>query len=718
MGELKIYMRQTPLVDINNNPVHYAGVNPLSLARTAGLLPVARQWPNYGYVDITADTGNLQAIQLTWTQDRDNQGQPSAGQFELQKSASGTLYINGNAHILLKQWLINDVSAALNSVDFKIYDSGCNLWIDGYQVKAKDIQWCEDDLCEFTVTLQQRDEAINCIKSTLITDNWQGWFPTDGKPLGGMKHPRFSYCNEIRPNGTLVAMWRLGTWNFLFTNAILITIIPLINSIIFIVNIFRSRSNKLKYINLGDINARQEETFVEAAGCGREHPAPLIRDYIRNVCDKCGVKYDADSVPIFFADVLKYESSTGWEEVTNQYKNACYFYAPVQRGIRRTVSGGAPFYAPDWNDTDYWIDDNAPFLTLTDLLDQLKPLFNAEWRVINNKLYFKRKDMFAREGYVYDFAGADRGKLIEGVCFEYSVVKSPASIKGLYESDAADSCGNESRKNSNSVLSMGDASLNPILDGILDKTTRFGSPKFRFDGASADYIYDAAQQVNNSELFTGALTALFPIIRNVLERIPAYCLLLKDETATLPKILLWDGESYEQARCYRDKTAFDDTTGMPLPPVNLAYNDNGLAWFVNYPVNTFVSGSNFLPYSYPQGYYTVRNLFSTVIGREMALLVNYSMYFAPEYKGSMWDRFHWIDDPMRFPSLKQQWRGKIPLCCEDMKHLGVENNSENIALGGKVKLPVNYYPDGKIKEITLSYDPENELGAYIEIKGE
>jgi hypothetical protein len=717
MGELKLLMRQTPLVDNLNNPVHYAGINPLSLTPTTGTLPTARQWRNYGnYIDITGDTGNIQSLELTWTQDRDSAGNAAPGEFQLQKSASGTLYINGEAYQLIKQWLIDDVSAAINSIDFKIHDTGCNVWFEGYQVRAKDLRWCQDGLCEFQVTLKQREEALNCMRSTLITDNHLGWFPTDGKPIN-KKHPRFSYCNEIRPNGSLVATWRLGTWNFLFTNTILFIIILIINIIITVINLFRRRGNKIDKIDFGDITARQEETFVDAAGCGREHPAPLIRDYIYNVCKKCGIDVDAASIPIFFDPVLKIESSTGYEEVDNQYINACYLYAPSQRGIRRTESGGI-FRAPDYNDTDYWIDDNAPFLTLADLLDQLKPLFNAEWRLINNKLYFNRKDMFVRDGYVYDFAGKDSSKIIEGVCFEYSTAKSPAAIKGIYQDDPIDTCGNEAKKQMNGTLSTGDASLNPILDGVLDKTTAFGATKFRFDAASPDYIYDAAQQVSNSELFTGGLAALFQIIKNVLERIPAYCLLLKDETCTLPKILLWDGESYDQARCYRDKTAYDFTTGMPLPPVNSIYNSDAIPWPSKHPINTFVTGSNFLPYSYPVGYYTVRNFFSTIIGQEMALLVNYSMYFAPEYKGGLWDRFHWIDDPMRFPSLKQQWSVKIQSCCEDIKLLGIENDSSNAALGSKVKLPVNFYPDGKIKEITLSYDPENDLGAYIEIKGE
>jgi hypothetical protein len=39
-------------------------------------------------------------------------------------------------------------------------------------------------------------------------------------------------------------------------------------------------------------------------------------------------------------------------------------------------------------------------------------------------------------------------------------------------------------------------------------------------------------------------------------------------------------------------------------------------------------------------------------------------------------------------------------------------------LGEKVLLPVKYYNEGTIKEITVNYDSEDDYGKYIEIKGE
>lgn len=729
MGLLKIYMRQTPQIDYLGNNIYYTGTSPASMTPTTGTLPTGRQWPSYGnYIDVSGDVGNLQAISLTWTEDRNNEGVSTPGAYQSKKSSSGIISIEADTFFLLKKWLLDDISSPLNAVDVKIHDTGCNIWYEDYQIKNTDIIYCESQVCQVDLQLRQRDEQLNCIKTTLIDDNHLGWFPDDGKPIG-KKHPRFAYCNEYRPVAQLVIMWKLASWTFLLTNTVVIPlailingIIGIINAIIWVINRFGANIDPVGYIDPGDIIDNQERVFVDAAGCNREHPAPLIRDYIYNVCKKCGIELDADSVPIFLDPVLKITTSTGYEEFSNPYIYACYWYNQNQRGIQRVDESGSfnPFRTPDFNDDEYWIKDNAPFLTLEMFLDKLKPVFNAEWRIYQGKLYFDRKDRFIdSDNYVFDFSeyGADRHKIVEGVCFEYDTVKVPASIKGLYEADAADTCGNEARKQYDSTVTIADATRNPLAEGLLDKTTPIGAAKFRCDGASRDYIYDACQQNVNSGFFTN----LFGIWRNVMdefERTYKYALLLKDHTATLPKIIIWDGVNYNSASALMSKSAYEPRF-TPLPTINTRYNNYPTPeeWYIKHPPITFAQG-NLLVSGYTPGYYTVRNFAGGVVAQQPAMLVNYDMYFATGFKGGLWDRFHWIDDPHQNPRSGQMWRVKIALCCEDLQRLGVNGYGQDVKLGGKVKLPRNYYPDGRIKEITLSYDPENEFGAYIEIKGD
>lgn len=727
MGALRIYIKQAYQYDLHGAVRHFAGQNPQSLNPVAGDLPPSRQWRGYGnYIDVTEDIGNLQKLILEWTANRDDNGDITPSIFQAQKGVSGSLLFESEAYVLVKQWLIEDVSAPLNAIDVKIRDMACNKYYEGYQITQKGLQYCEKDVCEFNINLKQKEASYSCIRSTMIADNWQNWFPTKDVQNGFKKHPRFSYCNEIRPNGQLVAIWKLGSFNFVLTNTILIPLIILVNGIIAVIKAIIAVINFLggnitapNYIDPADIIESQEQAFVESAGCGREHPAPLIRDYFLNVCGKCGVDVNADTAPIFFAQNIKVDTSTrGVIDAENPHYNACYFNAPVQRGIRR-VTLPSPFRAPDYNDTDYWVPDNEPLLTFDMFLDQLCTLYNAEWRIKNNHLYFQRKDFFLNGNYIFDFGknGVDRTKLLEGVCFEWDEVKIPAIATLEYETDSVDSCGNEGRKNMNGKVVFGNTSNNPLIEGIKTIVPRFGATKFRFDGASGDYIYDAGQANVNSQLFA----PLFNIMRPILQRVDefnAYGLLLSDETAALPKVLLWDGVSVNAARCIRPFSV-NNATGIAEPQINQYYNNypQPELWIGRHEPNTFVQGSGLIAASYPAFFYTVKNAIGGTIVSNPAMLVNYNMYFEAGFYDTLWDWFWWIEDPIKNPKSGQTFTLKMEACCDDIEKLGLFGDGSAVQLGQNIKLDHGFYPDGQIKEISLSYDPENSLGAYIEISG-
>ncbi len=414
---LKLYIRQTVMYDIHGNPIHYYGNNPQDLKIGQGVLTdTGRQWKNYGnYMDMTGSVSDLFKLKLTWTSERDDNGNVVPGAISSGKSSSGTLTFEGEAYKLLKAWLIDDISAPLNSVDVKIEHVGCGNYED-YAITAKDLSWCDDSACTFDVTLKQKDEALSCIKRTLVSDNWQQWFQT--VPGNDKKHPRFSYCNEIRPNGLLVFIW-WGASVVIFTT--LMVMVPLaltINMILGILTFVENVLNAIPGVNVDfdlppfieskDILDAYGQYYVESAGCGREHPAPLIRDYIKNVCDYCNVKVDGVSAPIFFAEQITIQTSdknrgnSGVITAYNPHYNACYLNAPVQRGIRR-FNGLNIFNRQDPNDTDFYIPDNRPYKTLDMFLDELKMLYNAEWRVKNGTLYFQRRDFFTQPTgqYIY-----------------------------------------------------------------------------------------------------------------------------------------------------------------------------------------------------------------------------------------------------------------------------------------------------------------------------
>lgn len=731
--ELRIYLRQLQMFDLYGSPIVYTGPNPQSLQAVPGTVPQST------WVDYTSYTSDLDKIQLTFSLERDINGVSQAGAFQPKKAASGSLRFEAAAYLFIKAWCIDDVAAPLNGIDVRIEDTSCGDYV-GFSIKSSQIQWCEDGACEFEVTLKQSDPYYQCVQKTLISDNWQGWFQT--VPAGGKMHPRFSYCNEIRPNATLIVEWYMirifADISFILMTIVIVAINPIIfaiNGIIVIINAINAilgtgTVSTIPYFNYNGITDYFRNLYVESAGCGREHPAPLIRDYITNVCDKCGVAVDDVTAPIFFAQNITLQASTRTLENThNPHYNACYLTPQIARGIRRFRTNNY-FNGPTPNNTDFYEPENAPVETLDIMLDKLKEVYNAEWRVTGGKLYFWRKDWFLTGPPIYDFrpGSTDRLKILEGICFEWNEVKYPAYGKGLYDNDPSDTCGNEALSQMNGYTMFGDKDVNPNYSGVLDKTTRyFGGTKFRLDAASTDYIFDVFQVLANGQVLQPSTIPQLKSVASWMEQYADYALLLRDETCALPKILIWDGVSYLNAKCVRDVVPVNNylVPTDPTPQINTKYNalsytagaPNYESWPTRHAVKNHVIGSAWTPGGVPVGVYEATDYTGALIYHAAARLVNYPMYFEPGYLNTLWDWFHWIDDPRANPRLNMNWHCKIDLCCADLNILKVLGDATDIRLGYRAMLPTNYYQDGIIMEITVSYDSSDRVGKYIELKG-
>lgn len=733
--KLSIYIRRSQLYNIYGTPVIYAGVNPRSLTAIPGSVS------DHDWIDVTKDVTNLDKLNITWTQNVDSGGNDTPGAFQSKKAVSNSMAFEDGAYQFIKKWLIDDVAAPLNQIDVQILDDTCGYYTN-FAIKNTDIEYCEagTDVCVFNITIKQKDPNWSCIEKTLVTDNWQGWFQQT--PENGKQHPRFSYCVEIRPNATLIIEWYLisivcGLLLTIFTIifAIIDVIIFIINLIIDVISLGTAKPNTLGYLSISDMVDYFINLYIETAGCGREHPAPLVRDYISNVCDKCGIAYTPESIPFFFAPKMDIDSSDGFKsQVDNPYYNLCWMEATAQRGIRR-IRNNNLFTGSNPNNTDFFIPQNAPLLTLDMFLDKLKPVFNAEWRIQNvagvPTLLFQRKDFYINKTPLYDFSetGADRGKLLTGICFTWNEVKLPAYTTGIYAQDALDSCANECvgvAGQMNGIANFGQTDSNPNYSGVLDKTTKFGATKFRLDGVSYDYIYDAMQQLSISQLLNPQMVPQMRKIDDYMEQYSNYGLLLKDEICQLPKLLIWDGVEYLHARCVRDKVPINTplTPSDPMPANNpkYPYLDSSLAlvtrpWNEAYPTKTYVLGSSWTIHSDHTGLYQVNDYFGATIAHAAARLVNYPMYFQPEYLGTLWDYFHWIDDPRYNPGMNMSWKAEIDLCCEDLDKLGLIGDGTAAKIYDPIRLPFKYYPIGVIKQILASYDSSNVLGKHIEITG-
>lgn len=730
--ELKLYIQQAKTYNGVGQPIIFTGSSPATLTPVInGTLPPSRQWAQYGnYIDITTYASNLFKLKITWTSERDEFGNISVIA-EQKKTATGTITIEDYAFRLIKKWLFDDVSAPLNAVDVRIEHVNCGTYQD-FQIRATDITYCESDpnFCSFDVILKQKDDSLLCIQNTLIADNHQGWFEYGSSKF----HPNFSYCNEQRPNGLLIMLWCAMSILFVIFTIIVVPIITLINIVIIIIlgvvtviNTIISAINVIPGINIPLIPTQNlnpisykdffdslAELYIESAGCGKGHTAPLVKDYISNVCTKCGVSVNANTAPIFFADTMQLNtSSQGLINKFNPHSRVCYFFPTIKKGIGRgDYVIGAPSGTAPTNDST---PNFAPVITLSELLDQLKTVYNAEWRVVNNTLYFQRKDYYISGAIIYDFSlgAVDRLKLLEGICFTWNQIKMPASAKGLYTDDAADKPGNEALDYMNDVISYTNDYNSPTLNGLEDLTTVFAGTGFRLMGTSPDYLYDAFQVTLN---FTQILGPIFiPIrnaIRNMLVDVADYSILIQGDTVSKPKLIIWDGVDLIDAKVWKAYVT-DPIPNFPMPPVNPNYNTQ--PWNVIHPSETKVKGQALTFPPFNQGFYTVTGLFGGFELKSRAYVINYPMYLGIGFQDTLWDWFWWINDPLKNPKANLTFVAKIELCCEDLKRL--ELFSTTPLLGNKVKVNAPYNTDGKITEIEVSYDTKTEVGGYIQIKG-
>lgn len=764
--QLTLQMRKKQIVDIYGNPISFTGPNPLNLSSTIGA--ISNPW--HDYTDFVSCDGKPldESTVFTFTVQQTESGEAGAGQAVPKKTVTNTLTFERDAYDFIKAWLVSDVAAPLNQIEVQLTDISCGNYT-GFVIKSSALQWCEfNALCTYELNLRQQDELTQCIERTMIADNWQGWFQNE--PAGGKMHPRFSYCVEARPNGMLIIEWYLTsiiafviTVIYTVIWAVLSVIILVVNAVISFVNTLGAGLSFISPLPTpADVNSAWANLMFEAAGCGREHPAPLIRDYISNVCDRCGVLYSATTADIFFAPLITIQKSDGIQYTEpNPHYNACFFYPAVKRGVRRFRNWNllTGYNTPDT--TTYYDPANQPIMSLSDLLTLLKKEYNAEWRIQDGYLWFKRKDWYYNDIPLYDFSenGADRPKIVSGICYQPQDLTVPASMNGLYRDDPADKCGHEANHQSNGdPLSFNNTIVNPLFHGILDKTSGFAAAKFTADGASTNYLYDAMQVTLDLELLTAyAFTSVIRSLANFVTDYGTYCLLLQTETVTLPKILIWDGlpstssgNPYLNAKCVRDQMNIGGTTytvghsaypgtvaGITTPSINTRYLSQvppgpvilptlavpstiptPLPWEVVNAPQTFVYGRT--TGSAPDGVYEVTDIFGSVLISAPAILVNYPAYFNPYFLDTLWDDYHWLDDPYRRPKLNKTWSLKIPMCKADLLKLGVLGDGRGAKLLNTVTLDCPFYSNGVIKEIDVSYETGGDKGTgqYIEIKGE
>lgn len=350
----------------------------------------------------------------------------------LVRDISSSIDIFGEGGRYIRDWLIDSPDAPVNSVMVRVTDILCPKFLGLYQVETEQLRWCEDEPCNLTLSLEEYTPKLNCLQNTFIYDNHQGWFPPDGliqNPLPKFFHPRYRYCDDIKPQF-------LQNFLFIIANSLAAALNTLTGAIIAIASAIQDLINAVfgsGTVTFADglqdgIEQAFGDIFEALLGCNRLYPAPFLRTYFQNACDKCGLTFQSN--------ILNGDTVNG--KIFNEYYNTSFLFAPEDKGVKEN--------------SDYdWIHNNRPNLHVPELAFMLKDVFNAKYGIDGDTFYFNRKDTFPTQ-ILFDFTGSDRNYIIDSICYNTNTRdKRFAATSFKYAQDAQDMSGNDARHRYNGV---------------------------------------------------------------------------------------------------------------------------------------------------------------------------------------------------------------------------------------------------------------------------
>lgn len=542
----------------------------------------------------------------------------------LSKSFSSELTFYDDGYQIIKTNLIDDPNGFNNQVDVSIWDECCNgdpIFVG--VIKGDAIEWCEPG-CFVTTNVIEKSDEINCIKSTLIADNWNGILSAPARPIG--------YCIEMRPEFIQYCVIFLAFCVQLIVFLLLLVVIPVlfiilslfagicyvIQGICSIVgcsppNCSNNITNPVQTIQ--DLISATQDLSEILIGCGRFHPSHYLRTYIENVCGKCGLTFQSSIL----------------NNPTSPYYNTVLFAAQVRKG--------RPGSSMDFT----LINENIPIATLYTLLeDYLKPVFNAEYRVVNGTLILERKDYFQTTSVWVDTEVLNNnGDLIDGqVCFNWIDKEQFAFGRFEYQPDAADFVGYEAKDRYNDIIDW-NVPFNPAQSGEFVRSLPLSPARFRNDGIETDvYSY-----------FETALGGIINLIFLSAFSLYYRALLLNNHTAFNYKFLI-SANTFQPA------------------------NNN---WVDSYYNNTYTGG----PVIVNGGNVPDPERF------------NYPFWFKENNTKNLYTLFHYIDDPRLPNSQKFDFNFEFKFNCSQYYDFDFDKTVSTVKGGNVV--------NGIIKEITVNF---------------
>jgi hypothetical protein len=626
--------------------------------------------PDNDWQDVTAFTEGLDNMTFTWSaftsdysRGSDNVSGSAFGS-NYSKALSAELGFMGVAFDFIYNWLMLNNCQVLNAVEVKLTDVVCQKAYRIFEIKADNLEYSPITApCYLKVALREQDLVYHSFQKTIIEDDWQKWFNSDG--TSGKVHPAVIYIVEKKPP---------------FIVDILLTLAYLVG---------------ICSIGLSTLTGFFKRWIRKIFGAAFYCPAPYIHTYIENICQKYGYTFDT-----MFDDLSD-----------NQFRNLVLFF-PVTKYY--TNFEDESFDSP----SAFYLWDNRTAYAFSDFLDQLKKLFNAEWYVTPNKeLVFKSKEYFQNLPPIADFTLPSLPFRIYELKYTFNGDKKPAYGDYKYQIDPQDLCSNDLKWRYNTIVAFDEGTDNPMLEGNRTLDFDFACTSFVQDGATKDWVQGAVEvssliavgvvlvgliamapilNVFTATIIIAAVTAAYFITRGYIKKIAdkseiSGAVRTSSAVINIPRLLLMDmGSSDSQKK----------TMSVVDPPIVPYYNhDPTVNYYQEHPA-----------FDADAGYF----------GSEVVKIYNYPMYFDEKFGGNLYGKYHEIDNSLKTPESNQTFEAEMDLCCETLDLFGVwENTYTKIGAVVIIEKRGDVYIRGRLNNLKVDYSKGkvNIMGVVLSCGG-